>query len=91
MSLGELKNEIEEHKTGFLAGLQSDLQRLNKLRVQFAHHIFSYATSIEDLSKSASKGMEINNKVLLSTAKAFKFLEKNSWFGKHLANKRANS
>ena len=88
MSLGELKGEIEKYKANFLSKLQSDLRQLNKLRVQFAHHIFSYTTSIEDLSKSAVTGIEANNKALLSTAETFKFLEENSWFGKHLANKK---
>lgn len=90
MSLGELKNEIEKYKANFLSKLQLELKQLNKLRVQFAHHIFSYATSIEDLSKSAAKGIEVNDKVLLSTAKTFRFLEENSWFGKHLANKKVD-
>ena len=91
MTLGELKDEVKKYKADFLVELISNLTDLNKLRREFAHHLFSYATGIDDLLDSAKKGVVANDKVLTSIALSFKFIEKESWFGKMLARKKVSS
>jgi hypothetical protein len=88
MTLGELKDEIRKYNADFLKDLKTNLYELNKIRVQFAHHIFTYATGVDDLLKSAKAGISINTKVLISLNSAFKFIEKNSRFGKMMESKK---
>lgn len=90
MTLGELKIEVEKYNAEFLSSLKKDLTELNKIRVQFAHHIFTYTTSIDDLLENAKNGIRANNKVLTPLGVAFKFIEQNSWFGKMIESKRVN-
>lgn len=89
MSLGDLKDEIKKYEADFLKELKINLENLNEIRVQIAHHIFTYHTSINDLGDMAKSGIEINNKVFYSINEAFHYLDKNSWFGKNLKHKKA--
>lgn len=91
MTLGELKDEIYKYNADFLKDLKINLYELNKIRVQFAHHIFTFATGVDDLLKSAKAGISINNKVILSLNLAFKFIEKNSLFGKMIESKKVKN
>lgn len=90
MTLGELKDEVKKYKADFLAELTSNLTDLNRLRIEFAHHLFSYATGVDDLLDSTRRGIVINDKVLASIAQVFKFIEEKSWFGKMVAKKKVN-
>lgn len=90
MTLGELKDEVDKYKADFLTELKLNLTNLNKLRIEFAHYLFSYATGVDNLLDSAKKGIIINGKVLTSIGQALKFIEEKSWFGKMLAKKKAS-
>lgn len=91
MTLGNLKEEIKKYQADFLKDLINDLDELNKIRVQFAHHIFTYATGIDALLKNAKNGIAANAKVLESLALAFKYIEQNSWFGKMIESKKVKN
>lgn len=91
MSLGEMKDEINKYNAGFLSKLKTNLYKLNKIRIRFAHHIFSYSTSKNDLFENAKEGLKENNKTLKSLNEVFKYIEKKSWVGKMMQKKKVNA
>ncbi|OGH47169.1 MAG: hypothetical protein A3A51_02140 [Candidatus Levybacteria bacterium RIFCSPLOWO2_01_FULL_39_10] len=87
LSLGQLKDELKQYQVDFLKKLIVLLEELNRMRIQFAHHIYSYSTSLDDLIIDADKGIKLSEQVMLEISKVFKHTEQNTWIG-HLMTKK---
>jgi hypothetical protein len=64
MTLGKIVNLFCEFEGLIPDGLKKDLKKLNDLRNDFTHNLFSQTKSIEDMNKEACSGIKLSDMVL---------------------------
>lgn len=77
LTLGNLKFEINGFEGNFLTNLQSNLQKLVKLRNHFVHELFNLGT-INELIKKSKQGLVISNRIIVDIENVERFLKKST-------------
>ena len=90
MTLGEMKDEISKFKAPFLEKLTVLLEKLNKLRRKYAHHLFSGLDSWDKVLKDVEEGIKIDGKVIHELSVISKTISTQSEYGKIMSKKISN-
>ncbi len=88
LTLGQLYKELSKYNAGFLKEFIKLIKELNKIRIRFAHYLFTSIKDIEEIIKEAKRGLAHNDKVIEELLSVFEYIEKNTWYGQMYERKR---
>jgi hypothetical protein len=88
LTLGQLHIELSKYNAGFLKKLAVLVEKLNEMRIRFAHYLFTSIKSIEEVTQEAKDGLTHSDKVIEELFLVSEYIKKNTWYGQMYERKR---
>ena len=88
LTLGGLHTELNKYEAKFLKRFVQLVEKLNDMRIRFAHYLFISIEGIEDIIKKAETGLKHNDKIIEELYLIHKYLDKKTWYGQMYERKR---